>query len=361
MDRLARWLIPPLVLVVLALGFLVWDKRRSRGTAPAKTAASTRTTERPRLARPLKPGEKPSDRPAGTPGSPEEPPADSEIEDTVSENPVPDTVEGFLEELKGLQGDAARAHEAEDLLNEFFSLVEEDAEQRAKAIEAFKTTTDPALLEALAMTLGRVEAPEVRQTMAELARSDGPIERRKSALFALSYTQTDEILPISLQILRTEADAGLRASAIDAIPDFPPSDIPPDKRAEVAGRLVDLARAPEPEVRASALKQMGEWTDESATPVLIEGMRDPQTTVRFSAAVSLMMRADKNPAAREVFLEALRNAGEDREIRSIAADVLRAEAERNPQVRQAVEAFDAQDAEAHKDPQEQPKSGKIRD
>ena len=360
MDRLARWLIPPLVLVVIALAFLVWDKRRSHGTSPAKATASSRTTERPRLARPLKPGEKPSDRPGGTPGAPEKEPSDEDIAGAVPDHAVPDTVEGFLEELKGLQGDPSRAGEAEDLLNDFFSLVEEDAEQRAKAIEAFKTATDPALLEALASTLGRVEAPEVRQAMIQLAQSDGSIDRRKSALFALSYTQSEAILPVSLQIIRTEADAGLRSSAIEAIPDYPPDTITPDKKTEVANQLVELARAPEPEVRASALKQMGEWTDEGATPVLIEGMRDPQTNVRFAAAVSLMMRAERNPAAREVFLEALRNAGEDREIRSIAADVLRAEAERNPQIRQAVAAFDEQDAKEHKPP-EQPKPGKTRD
>ena len=53
MDRFARWFIPPLVVLVLALAFLVWDKRRSRGSAPAKTIASSHTTERPRLNRPL--------------------------------------------------------------------------------------------------------------------------------------------------------------------------------------------------------------------------------------------------------------------------------------------------------------------
>ena len=256
---------------------------------------------------------------------------------------MPTTAKGFIDLLRDLAGRGSESHEDDELLEhvmeDFFNLLDKDADQRRAAIELFRLEGDAQLLELMALVFGRVEAPEMKEAMLDIARADTNVPRREQALSALGFYESADVVPVALGVIRGETDPRLQAKAIEALPDLPPDDVTLAQRGEVSGQLARLADSPEPGVRVNAIRALGDWSDESYTPKLLDGLKDADMPVRATAAFALALRAERSPEAKQALLRLLQDSTEHIEVRGSAADTLRNFATNDPEIKSAVAAF----------------------
>ncbi len=327
----------PVVAAVAALaltaGYLLM---RNRGSGPP-----ARTGARPSISPPL---------PAGTTGAHPLLSSKNPREDHVapahprSSGPrtAPATTAEFLAILRAFP-ENHESHEQMDELSrrmeEFQALLEADPGQRRLALEAFGREENRPLMDILTAVLGQVDRPDVREAMIRVVQTDPSPHRRGQALAVLGGHESREAIPVALQVLRTEAEPDLLAKAVEALPDRPPEGTTNAERAEVVEELSRLTRAASPDLRGPAYAALGDWTDESTTPTLLEGLRDPEVPVRAGAAYALARRAEHSPAAKEALLKLLQDPNEHIDVRGTAADSLGTFSENDPEIRRAVTAF----------------------
>ena len=264
-----------------------------------------------------------------------EPPAEGALD-------MPTTAAGFIALLRDL---AARGHEGDDndllerVMEDFRALLEKDPDQRRAAVELFRVEGSADVLELLAMIFGRANLPDLKEAMMQVAQSDTSPARREQALAALGFYESADVVPVALGIIRSETDPAIQAKAVEALPDIPPNDVPAAQRAEVAGHLARLAQSPDVNLRIMAVRTLGDWSDESYTPTLLSGLKDPEMTVRATAAFALSLRAERSPPAKEALLRVLQDSSEHIQVRGSAADALHNWATTDPEIRSAVAAF----------------------
>lgn len=256
---------------------------------------------------------------------------------------MPTTAADFLALIRDLVDRDPEGHGEEDVLQhvmeDFYNLLVRDPEQRRAALDLFKTELQPNVLELMTLVLGRIEMPEVKETMKQIAQFDTMIERREQALAALGFFESVDVVPVALGVLRSETDPRLQAKAVEALPDIPPDGTSPEQRTEVAGQLARLVQSTDTNVRINAFRALGDWSDESYTPTLLDGLRDREMTVRATAAYSLALRAEHSPSSKEALLHLLQDTSEHIEVRGTAADALRNWSTNDPEIRSAVSAF----------------------
>ena len=323
------------VLAVLALTTGYFLLRDRGGAPPARPGA------RPSIA-PPRPGDKPggSAAPSGKPSHDD--PAASARPAPLGPRTGPTTTAEFLAVLRAFPEEHEDHEQLEELsrrMDEFQSLLLSDPEQRRLAIEAFGREGKGPLMDILTVVFGQVDRPDLREAMIRIVQSDPSPDRRGQALAVLGGHESREAVPVALQVLRSEADPALLAKAVQALPDRPPGGTPPAERTEVADELRRQTRATDPDLRGPAYAALGDWTDEGATPTLLEGLKDAEVAVRSGAAYALARRAEQSPAAKDALLKLLQNSSEHIEVRGTAADALGTFAEHDPEIRQAVAAF----------------------
>ncbi len=256
---------------------------------------------------------------------------------------MPTTAKGFVDLLRDLAGKELESHEASELLEhvmeDFFNLLSTDPDQRRAAIELFRQEGNAQLLELMALVFGRVEAPEMKEGMLQIAQFDTNVPRREQALSALGFYESADVVPVALGVIRSETDPRLQAKAIEALPDLPPDGVSLAQRGEVSGQLARLADSPEQGVRVNAIRALGDWSDESYTPKLLAGLKDADMPVRATAAFALALRAERSPEAKQALLRLLQDTSEHIEVRGSAADTLRNFATNDPEIKSAVAAF----------------------
>ena len=348
-----------LVVAVLAAlaGSLGWLLLRKEDAAP-----SAGNAQRPKIAASTRPGSGSKFQP-GEAGGP--PPAHAGEDSEGHEKPgasgltpfekmkLPTTAAGFVALLREILlrvPSPFDTEEGQDIVVKigyaFHDLLKANPQERAAALDLYRKEEHPLLMEAMTAVLGPLKMPEVAQAMSDIALGDANVERRKHALAGLGYDQDNlGAVPVAMQVLNTETDPGLLTKAMEALPDLPPGAATPAMREQVAGRMMELARAEDPYVRGTSLYLLSEWGDVRATPVLISRLQDPIMGVRAAAAFNLTSRVDQSPDVKRALLRVLADPNEDIQVRGSVADAFKYRTTNDAEVMAAVQAFHAWEAE----------------
>ncbi len=247
-------------------------------------------------------------------------PVDSPFSTTTADQealPTAGTAEDVAAESNGLRADSAEA--AENLASidlyalgrknfsddEFNALVERlraDPVLLQSLLDEFRQETDPERLRRLSQLLGDVGGPDVTAAASELVFSGDP-DSRAIGLELLKHVQPGnaDAREIVSGILATEIEASTLVDTLNAI--AVPGAVDADARAGLAEQVALLTSHDDPAVRRSSLDILSRWTDDPRhTPVLLNGLTDTDSSVRETAAYSLVGHED---ASEEVILNLL--------------------------------------------------------
>lgn len=166
--------------------------------------------------------------------------------------------------------------------------------------------------------LARVD-PDTRAAIRD--RLDDPDDDvREEALDTLEEIRDLDSLPRILPLL-ADADAGLRAEAIESLGEMLEDMDPNDARVHEAALSIAERMADEnPEVRENAVDVLGDLNAREAVPALVEALRDPERDVRREAIESL---SDLRDPAAVAPLRALYDAGAGEDSMDLAVALKR--------------------------------------
>jgi len=140
-----------------------------------------------------------------------------------------------------------------------------------------EATGDPALRDPALTSLARTGGPEAERALAHAAESADPGERSAAAR-ALGGETPAALLP-RLERLARDPDGTVADEAFEALRKSAP--------ASALALATEGLRASDPEARAAAVGRAGELDAEAARPLLVEALRDPDSSVVVKAAEGL--------------------------------------------------------------------------
>ena len=185
-------------------------------------------------------------------------------------------------------------------------------------IDEFRQEQDPERLALLARLLGETGGEAVTQIASELIFS-GNEASRELGLQLLRQVQPGnaQARDIASGLLATEVEPGVLVSTLTALAS--PGTVDADSRALLSDQVALLASHTDAGVRGISLDILSRWsTDGRDTPVLINGLQDPEPRVRESAAYALVGHEDSSDAVVESLFSVARDPDEPKPTRSAA-------------------------------------------
>ncbi len=190
-------------------------------------------------------------------------------------------------------------------------------------IDEFRQEQAPERLALLARLLGETGGAAVTQIASELIFS-GDEASRELGLQLLRQVQPGnaQARDMASSLLATEVEPRVLVSTLTALAS--PGTVDEDSRALLSDQVALLASHADAGVRGVSLDILSRWsTDGRDTPVLINGLLDPEPRVRESAAYALVGHEDDNGAIVESLFSVLRNPDEHRATRNATVLALR--------------------------------------
>lgn len=190
-------------------------------------------------------------------------------------------------------------------------------------IDEFRQEQDPKRRVLLARLLGEAGGDAITQIASELIFS-GDKDSRELGLQLLRQVQpgNSQARDMASSLLATEVEPGVLVSTLTALAS--PGTVDEGSRALLSDQVALLASHADAGVRGVSLDVLSRWsTDGRDTPVLINGLLDPESRVRESAAYALVGHEDDNSAIVEALFTVLRNAEEQRATRKAVVLALR--------------------------------------
>lgn len=197
-----------------------------------------------------------------------------------------------------------------------------DPALRRQLIDEFRQEQDPQRLALLARLLGEAGGAAITQLASELIFS-GNETSRLLGLQLLRHVQPGnaQARDMASGLLATEVDPGVLMSTLTAL--AIPGTVDENSRAVLSDQVALLTSHDDAGVRGVSLDILSRWsTDGRDTPVLINGLLDPEPRVRESAAYALVDHEDQNGAVVESLFTVVRNVDELRATRSAAVMAL---------------------------------------
>ena len=190
-------------------------------------------------------------------------------------------------------------------------------------IDEFRQEQGPERRALLARLLGEAGGDAVTQIASELIFS-GDEGSRELGLQLLRQVQPGnaQARDMAASLLATEVEPRVLVNTLTALAS--PGTVDEDSRALLSDQVALLASHTDAGVRGISLDILSRWsTDGRDTPVLINGLLDPEPRVRESAAYALVGHEDDNGAIVEALFTVVRNADEQRATRKAAVLALR--------------------------------------
>jgi hypothetical protein len=190
-------------------------------------------------------------------------------------------------------------------------------------IDEFRQEQDPSRLALLARLLGEAGGAAMTQVASELIFS-GNEASRDLGLQLLRQVQpgNSQARDIASGLLSTEVEPKVLVSTLTAL--AKPGFVDDDSRALLSDQVALLASNDDAGVRGISLDILSRWsTDGRDTPVLINGLLDPEARVRESAAYALVDHEDPSDAVVQSLFVVVRDVEEQRFIRRAAIMALR--------------------------------------
>lgn len=193
----------------------------------------------------------------------------------------------------------------------------------AQLIDEFRQELDAGRRAELARLLGEVGGAEATQLASELIFS-GDDQSRKLGLQMLRQVQPDsvEARNIASGLLANEVEPKVLMSTLTVLAN--PGTVDKDSRALLSDQVALLATHQSAGVRGISLDILSRWsTDGRDTPVLLNGLQDPEPRVRESAAYALVGHEDASVTVTQSLLLVVRNTDEQSATRRAALLALR--------------------------------------
>ncbi|MBI4575957.1 MAG: HEAT repeat domain-containing protein [Planctomycetes bacterium] len=180
-------------------------------------------------------------------------------------------------------------------------------------------SADPAEIESLAATLGRLRDPEVEAWALELAAGAASWRLRAAAFDILDALDTPAARDVALSALRRESEVEVRRSALYALGE--PEGVSREEARPVTAELAAvLARDADGEARRRAAVLLGTWGEGAGdlAPVVAALERDPDPGVRAGCAFALELARDRTGAVVAALARTVAAPGEDPLVRENA-------------------------------------------
>ncbi len=189
-------------------------------------------------------------------------------------------------------------------------------------IDEFRQEQDPERLALLARLLGEAGGASVTQIASELIFS-GDEASRELGLQLLRQVQpgNSQARDMASGLLATEVEPRVLVSTLSALAS--PGTVDEASRAMLSDQVALLASHEDAGVRGISLDILSRWsTDGRDTPILLNGLLDPEPRVRESAAYALVGHEDANGTVLESLFTVVRNVDEQRAARKAAVMAL---------------------------------------
>lgn len=178
-------------------------------------------------------------------------------------------------------------------------------------VQELRGETDATRIERLSSLLGTLDDPAVTALAVELAYSSDPA-LRAAGLDLLGRVDGADVIErdaVVSGLLSSETDVEVLTSALGAL--VRPGSVDETSRASMSTQVALLADHEDPEVRRASIGILSRWTrDGTDTPVLLDGLRDPDESVRRSAAYALADHEAVDDGVRRELLRVVRDEAE---------------------------------------------------
>jgi len=235
-----------------------------------------------------------------------------------------DSDTGALEALASIDVSAlGRRDFTDDAFNALVERLRKDPGLLQSLLDEFRQETDPERLRRLSQLLGEVGGSDVTTVASELVFSGDP-GSRAIGLELLKHVQPGnaDAREIVSGILATEIEASTLVDTLNAI--STPGAVDADARAGLSEQVALLASHSDPAVRRSSLDILSRWSDDPRhTPVLLNGLTDTDSSVRETAAYSLVGHEDSSDEVIQDLLFVVNNEQEAEQTRRGAILALR--------------------------------------
>ncbi len=193
--------------------------------------------------------------------------------------------------------------------------IQADPQLLQQLIDELRQETDPVRLAALANLLGEVGGPEVTLSASELVFSGDP-ESRRIGLDLLQAIQPGnaEARDIATTLLATEVDPTVLVNTLTTL--ARPGAVDDSTRQFMSDQVAFLADHESEKVRSISLNILSRWsTDGQYTDVISNGLSDPATRVRKSAAYALVGHENVSQNLIDSLLVVAANTDENKRVR----------------------------------------------
>jgi HEAT repeat protein len=207
--------------------------------------------------------------------------------------------------------ETARTVGAKDQREEAISALAGSKDPRATRAMV-DATRDPALRGPALASLARTGGSDAERALASAAGSADPDERVAVAR-ALTSAMPPTLLP-RLETLARDPDENVSEAAFEALRQSAP--------ASALALATEGLHAADPEARAAAVGHAGELDAEAARPLLVEALRDPDSSVVVKAAEGLATSGGAD--AQQALLDVLTGTRSSDDARRAAAQALQA-------------------------------------
>ena len=189
-------------------------------------------------------------------------------------------------------------------------------------LDEVKAETDPERLKRLTQLIGRLDKTLVTEAAEEMLYSGNP-EAQLAALDMLRQTQGGNSIARDLlvDVISSEQDPRVLNVALNAF--STPGAISGEQRQGIIDNVTHLATHYDANIRARSYSLLATYTDtEAMTPVILQGLSDPDPKVRGNVAHSLLGYNYPDDAVRDELIRVAENSNEKRSTRQASLQAL---------------------------------------
>lgn len=189
-------------------------------------------------------------------------------------------------------------------------------------LEQMSAETDPQRLRRLTQLIGKLDNGVVTSVARDMLDSGNP-EAQLAALDLLRQTQANNSLARDLlvDVISAEQDPRVLNVALNAFAS--PGSVSSVQRQGILNNVADLAEHYDANVRARSYSLLATWTDTAElTPIIVQGLSDPDPGVRSNVAHSLLGYDFPDDSVRAELIRVAENPNEERSTRQASLHAL---------------------------------------